>query len=86
LGAAINVGLSVARNRMVRIIAGNPAIMRKMTEWVPDAGSYAPITILVYESNGAVHVCYDSVGAILAAYDSSIALHVARISTRRSSP
>lgn len=79
LGAAIHVGTSGPRNRMVRIIAGNPAIMRKMTEWIPDAGSYAPITILLYESNGSVVVCYDRVESTLAAYGGApIALQVAK--------
>jgi hypothetical protein len=78
LGAAINVGLSIAPCRMVRIIAGNPAIMRQMTEWIPDAGSYAPVTILIYESNGEVHVCYDRLESLLAAYDSATALKVAK--------
>ena len=34
---------------MLRIIAGNPVTMSKMTATVPDAGSYAPVTILVVE-------------------------------------
>ena len=78
LGSAVNIGSTGPRNRMIRIIAGNPAIMRKMTEWIPDAGSYAPITILLYESNGRVIVCYDRVETILAGYKGAIALQVAK--------
>lgn len=78
LGAAITIGSTGPRNRMIRIIAGNPAIMRKMTEWIPDAGSYAPITILLYETDGQVIVCYDRVETILAAYEGAVALQVAK--------
>jgi hypothetical protein len=35
--------------RLVRLIAGNPVTMGQMTRHVSDAGSYAPITILVKE-------------------------------------
>ena len=30
--------------RIVRFIIGNPLIMRRMVEHVPDAGPYAPVT------------------------------------------
>jgi hypothetical protein len=32
--------------KLVRIIAGNPLTMSQMTNYLPDAGSYAPVTIL----------------------------------------
>jgi hypothetical protein len=51
--------------KIVGIIAGNPLIMKRMVEHVPDAGSYAPVTILVYESQGKVHLCYDSMASLL---------------------
>jgi hypothetical protein len=35
--------------RLVRLIAGNPVTMGQMTCHVPDAGSYAPVTILIEE-------------------------------------
>lgn len=31
--------------RLVRLIAGNPVTMGQMTRHVPDAGSYAPVSI-----------------------------------------
>ncbi len=49
LGAAIKKDPAAKSFRIVRIIAGNPLIMKQMVERVPDAGSYAPVTILVYE-------------------------------------
>jgi Domain of unknown function DUF302. len=62
----------------VRIIAGNPLIMKKMTEHVPDAGSYAPITILVTEREDGVHLSYDSMSSYLAPYQNPQALKIAR--------
>jgi hypothetical protein len=35
--------------RMVRLVIGNPLIMKEMAEHVPDAGSYALVTVLVDE-------------------------------------
>jgi uncharacterized protein (DUF302 family) len=64
--------------KIVRIIAGNPLIMKRMVEHVPDAGSYAPVTILVYESQGKVHLCYDSMASLLTRYQNEAALEVAK--------
>jgi uncharacterized protein (DUF302 family) len=64
--------------RVVRIIAGNPLIMRRMVSEVPHAGSYAPITLLVYETEGKVFVAYDSMESALQAYGNEAALGVAR--------
>jgi uncharacterized protein (DUF302 family) len=69
---------SVAAYKIVRIIAGNPLIMKQMAEHVPDAGSYAPVTILVYEQNDGVHVSYDMMTSYLAGADSEKALQVAK--------
>jgi len=33
--------------QIVRIVLGNPLIMKQMAEHVPDAGSYAPVTVLI---------------------------------------
>jgi hypothetical protein len=49
--------------RLLRIIAGNPVTMASMTNTVADAGSYAPVTILVAERPDGVHIAYDSSSA-----------------------
>jgi hypothetical protein len=42
--------------RILRIVAGNPLIMKEMVRHVVDAGSYAPITILIEERpDGVFH-------------------------------
>jgi len=61
----------------VRLIVGNPLIMTQMVERVPDAASYAPVTILVDERPDGVHVSYDRVASFLAAYEHEEALTVA---------
>ena len=33
--------------KIVRLIMGNPLIMQSMARLVPDAGSYAPVTVLI---------------------------------------
>jgi uncharacterized protein (DUF302 family) len=78
LGAALRKDPAVAAYKIVRIIAGNPLIMKQMVEHVPDAGSYAPVTILVYERKDGVHVSYDTMVSHLAGYGNEKALQVAK--------
>jgi uncharacterized protein (DUF302 family) len=64
--------------RIVRLIIGNPLIMKEMAKRVPDAGSYAPVTVLVDERPDGVHISYDRMASLLAPYRNSEALAVAR--------
>ena len=64
--------------RIVRLIIGNPLIMKEMAKHVPDAGSYAPVTVLVDERPDGVHISYDRMASLLAPYRNSEALVVAR--------
>src|ERR1041384_2112461 len=61
-----------------RFVVGNPLIMKEMVKHVPDAGSYAPITVLIDERPDGVHVSYDKMESYLLPYGSSEALAVAR--------
>ena len=63
---------------VVRLLIGNPLIMRKMVKHVPDAGSYAPVTILIDERVDGVHLSYDRMASLIAPYQHSEALEVAR--------
>jgi hypothetical protein len=45
---------------------------------VPDAGSYAPVTVLVDERADGVHLSYDRMASLLAPYGNRDALEVAR--------
>jgi uncharacterized protein (DUF302 family) len=63
---------------IVRFVIGNPLIMKEMAKHVPDAGSYAPVTVLVDERTDGVHLSYDRMVSFLAPYRNSEALAVAR--------
>ena len=62
----------------IRLVVGNPVIMKEMAKTVPDVASYAPTTILIDERNDGVHLSYDSMASLLAPYGSEAALRVAR--------
>jgi uncharacterized protein (DUF302 family) len=64
--------------RIIRFVIGNPLIMKEMAKHVPDAGSYAPVTVLVDERVDGVHLSYDRMTSYLAPYGNSEALEVAR--------
>ena len=64
--------------KMIRFILGNPLIMKEMVKHVPDAGSYAPGTVLVDERADGVHLSYDRMASFLAPYENRDALEVAR--------
>jgi uncharacterized protein (DUF302 family) len=65
--------------RIIRLLIGNPLIMKEMAKHVPDAGSYAPVTVLVDERTDGVHLSYDRMASLLASYKNPDALEVARI-------
>jgi hypothetical protein len=67
-----------AGRRLVRLMAGNPVTMGQMTRHVPDAGSYAPVTILLQQTPVGTRVAYDSVASALAPYHDTAASQVAR--------
>jgi len=52
--------------RIIRLLIGNPLIMKEMAKHVPDAGSCAPITVLVDERPNGVHLSYDKMTSLLA--------------------
>jgi len=64
--------------KIIRLVVGNPLIMKEMGKHVPDAGSYAPVTVLIDERPDGVHVSYDKMESYLLRYGSSEALAVAR--------
>jgi uncharacterized protein (DUF302 family) len=64
--------------RSLRYLIGNPLIMKQMLERSPDAGSYAPVTVLVDERADGVRLSYDRMASFLAPYGNDDALKVAR--------
>jgi uncharacterized protein (DUF302 family) len=77
-GAVVRSGTGRDKPRMIRFVVGNPLIMREMAKHVPDAGSYAPVTVLVDERADGVHLSYDRMESFLAPYQNAAALNVAR--------
>ena len=78
LGAVLRREFGAATPESIRFLIGNPLIMKEMVKHVPDAGSYAPVTILVDERPNGVHVCYDRMASFLRPYGNPDALGVAR--------
>ena len=64
--------------KILRLVVGNPLIMKEMAKTVPDAASYAPVTILIDERSDGVHMSYDSMASLIAPYGNEAALAVAR--------
>ena len=76
-GVVLRRELGPAARNVVRLLIGNPLIMRKMVKHVPDAGSYAPVTILIDERVDGVHLSYDRMASLIAPYGNAEALEVA---------
>src|SRR6202451_3282773 len=64
--------------KIVRLIMGNPLIMQSMARLVPDAGSYAPVTVLIDERPDGVHLSYDEMASFLAPNENVEVLEIAR--------
>ena len=77
-GGIVHKGGSKSAPGNVRLVVGNPSIMRRMVEHVPDAGSYAPVTILIDERPDGTHISYDRMASFLHSYGNEDALKVAR--------
>ena len=77
-GAIVRKGTGRDTPRIIRFVIGNPLIMRRMVQHAPDAGSYAPVTILVDERSDGVHLSYDRMASLLAPYENAEALKVAK--------
>lgn len=58
-GAVVQKEAGQDTPRIVRLLIGNPLIMKEMAKHVPDAGSYAPVTVLVDDRADGVHLSYD---------------------------
>ena len=77
-GAVIRKETGLDKPKIVRLVIGNPLVMKEMAKHVPDAGSYAPVTVLVDERDDGVHLSYDRMTSFLSPYENPDALKVAR--------
>ena len=78
LGKVLQKRNGAEAGQSLRFVVGNPVTMSAMVQHVPDAGSYAPVTILIDERPDGVHLSYDTMASFLATSGSSEALKVAR--------
>jgi len=78
LGDVLRKASGATTPKILRIVAGNPLIMKEMVKHVPDAGSYAPVSILIDQRADSVHISYDRMASYLASYGNGDALKVAR--------
>jgi uncharacterized protein (DUF302 family) len=77
-GAVLRKESGLDKPKIVRLVIGNPLVMKEMAKHVPDAGSYAPVTVLVDERGDGVHLSYDKMASFLAPYSHASATAVAR--------
>jgi uncharacterized protein (DUF302 family) len=77
-GAVVRKEADQDTPQIIRLLIGNPLIMKEMAKHVPDAGSYAPVTVLVDERADGVRLSYDRMTSYLAPYKNRDALEVAR--------
>src|SRR6202042_2900950 len=77
-GAVLRKESGLDKPKIVRLVIGNPLVMKEMAKHAPDAGSYAPVTVLVDERPDGVHLSYDKMASLLAPYGNPDALQVAQ--------
>ncbi len=76
-GAVLRKETGLKKPKIERFVIGNPLIMKEWAKHVPDAGSYAPVTVLIDERDDGVHLSYDRMASLLAPYGNADASAVA---------
>jgi len=76
-GMILRKGTERHMSKIIRLVLGNPLIMKEMAKHVPEAGSYAPVTVLVDERPDGVHLADDRRASLLAPYGNPDALEEA---------
>jgi uncharacterized protein (DUF302 family) len=64
--------------KCLRLLIGDPLIMREMASAVPDAAAYAPVTVLIEERADGTHLSYDLMADYLLPYENAEASRAAR--------
>src|SRR5262249_41175780 len=77
-GEVLRKETGAERPKIVRVLIGNPMIMKEMAKRAPDAAAYAPVTLLVDERSDGVHISYDLMESLLAPSSNAEALAIAR--------
>ena len=77
IGEVLRKELGDRAPKSLRLVVGNPLIMKEMVKHVPDAASYAPVTILIDERADGVCLSYDLMASFLAPYGNAQASAIA---------
>ena len=77
IGAVLAKARPERNSKSIRLIIGNPLIMESMAHLVPDAASYAPVTVLIDQRSDGVHLSYDEMASLLAPYGNAEAVEIA---------
>jgi uncharacterized protein (DUF302 family) len=77
VGAVLEKAHPERNPKSIRLIIGNPLIMESMARLVPDAASYAPVTVLIDRRSDGVHLSYDEMASLLAPYGNAEAVEIA---------
>ena len=70
--------MSIVHTFITGMGCGNPLIMQSMVRLAPDAGYYAPVTVLIDQLQDGVHLTYDEMASFLAPYGNAEASKIAR--------
>jgi len=76
-GQVLRKSTGTGSPKILRLVVGNPLIMKALVELVRDAASYAPVTILVDQRPDGVYLSYDTMASFLAPYGNPDAMKVA---------
>src|ERR1700685_4224417 len=78
LGEILRKQTGAAAPKILRLVIGNPLIMKKMVELVSDPCCYATIKILLHERPDGEHLSYDTLASFLNSYGVAEAMTVAQ--------
>lgn len=78
IGAIVRKRSGAQTPQILRFVLGNPIILSQMAKFVPDAASYAPVTVLIDERPDGVRLSYDRMASCIATYGNFEALRLAR--------
>jgi uncharacterized protein (DUF302 family) len=78
LGDILRKEQGAQTRQVLRIVIGNPLIMKELVKLTPDAGSYTPLTVLIDERHDGIHISYDRMASFLAPYGNEESLKLAR--------
>ena len=74
------LSLSGKTSRATQYTIGNPLLATQMTRYLPEAGLYAPLKLVIYEDEEPrTFVAYDSFVSLLAQYQREEIAHVAQL-------